>query len=1078
MNTDIPSPPLLYGKYILIHEGNRDAPIQSSIVCDGKDFYIIKKLNNDYVITIDLKNCIHDAIEEWKTMSIHPHVVGLKESGETEGSPYLIIEYVSNGIYPWHSLEACFRTRGASPSRILYWLIQIAHVLQNSYRSNDDITPVITPGNILIGADGRALLTNCGGIHLAGILGILTFIPATHLAPEQHNNQTYADLRTCVYHFGITLYQALRNGQVPFTAELPQGKSRDALIEYHRALLTKKTNWNYHAYLREPSLKNFHSILQRCLDPNPDGRYSNINDLIKDLEKAYETLYDLPCWSKPVPPEIWPLFNRGAANLEIHEYETAAQCFSDCVEKTNHPSALLYLGLALEGCNKTHEAVEYLQQATKEYPSEPEFHYQLGMLLLKRGDNLQARQSFEQARRLDPDDKRLPDALGAIYAREQEYERALECFVTKRSSTREHAFSSQQKGFELKELGYYEEALNCLNEALNDNENKHTIELEECRAYCFMKTGRFHEAESTYAEIASSREDSASFWFHYGQTLESLHKYENALSCYKRAEELLPHDPAIPFRRGRILKTLMRLDEAVEAFNKVLALNKEDSFALNGKGECLYIMKDLSRALDCFIESLRLSPQDPIAMKYKTYCLIGLGRNEEALEAISDALTRYPNDPYLKKSEGDILLLNKDYLSATKSYMQYLKTNYNDATVWIRLALSFLMLGETKEASECSNFAINIDPHNKEVLIAKAQLEYAIGNKEEAVNLFIHYLSIAPHDNDIHIQWIAQKLNTISEQESSAVRLVRKFAIDYAQRSQATSPYQIQPSHLFLALATVCTKKLDNYLNKQQKYILDTVNKEIFTLIDFLHENRIDIATFEEMLRKALKIHDTSLNRDMLVYPSQEVKEVMRSAHDFSHDAPMKLIHLFGGLLLIHDPIIEPIYNTLSIDPKNALRNLKYYLSKDHLLDEIGEIEKHLNKLLPEILQKSLGNQWEEIVLRNTFNDSRQKELHNKAKKNKKENIIEAMTFGEKRSIIEKYWDHFKNDFPLDPDEFLNPRDHKNSIISLFDTITLCRNTLVHHRSNDSCEKESLIADGILAVNKIKKCIKRRKDHH
>jgi serine/threonine-protein kinase PpkA len=94
----------------------------------------------------------------------------------------------------------------------------------------------VKPGNILIGPDGHALLTDFGiakiyedTLELTGE-GQLVGTPA-YMAPEQLQAQA-VDARTDMYALGVALYQVL-TGELPFVAETPLAV---ALMHLHSSM--------------------------------------------------------------------------------------------------------------------------------------------------------------------------------------------------------------------------------------------------------------------------------------------------------------------------------------------------------------------------------------------------------------------------------------------------------------------------------------------------------------------------------------------------------------------------------------------------------------------------------------------------------------------------------------------------------------------------------------------------------------------------------------------------------------------------------------------------------------------------
>jgi serine/threonine protein kinase len=147
----------------------------------------------------------------------HPHLCRAIEFGYTEGTPYLVMEFVEG-----QSLGDCIRHRGALPETEAVGLItQVGSALEAAHERKI-VHRDVKPDNILLTADGQAKLTDLGLAKDADTdqdltesmsgLGTPAFI-----APEQYTDAKHADIRCDVYGLAATLYMAV-TGREPFEA--------------------------------------------------------------------------------------------------------------------------------------------------------------------------------------------------------------------------------------------------------------------------------------------------------------------------------------------------------------------------------------------------------------------------------------------------------------------------------------------------------------------------------------------------------------------------------------------------------------------------------------------------------------------------------------------------------------------------------------------------------------------------------------------------------------------------------------------------------------------------------------------
>jgi serine/threonine protein kinase len=150
----------------------------------------------------------------------HPNIVRALDYGETESSPYLVMEFVE-GESLGQKLEREGRMSEAESIRI------IAQVAQGLHRAHKQglVHRDVKPDNILIGADGSAKLADLGLVKETEADLNLTRtgrgLGTPHfMAPEQFRNAKGADIRCDIYSLGATLYMMV-TGELPFRSTGP-----------------------------------------------------------------------------------------------------------------------------------------------------------------------------------------------------------------------------------------------------------------------------------------------------------------------------------------------------------------------------------------------------------------------------------------------------------------------------------------------------------------------------------------------------------------------------------------------------------------------------------------------------------------------------------------------------------------------------------------------------------------------------------------------------------------------------------------------------------------------------------------
>lgn len=205
----------------------------------------------------------------------HPNIVRVLEVGESEGKPYLAMEYISGGTLK-HLMKKPMPWQDA-----VSLLSPIARALEYIH-SHGVIHGDVKPSNILITESGEPLLSDFGLAQIGNdsIEGVLSpsngvGTPA-YMAPEQFQGQT-VDFRADIYALGTVLYEMV-TGRKPYVADTPM------------AIIIKKMT----EPLPKPSKfvnnlpDELENILLRALAKEPKNRYRDITAFADSVEKLID----------------------------------------------------------------------------------------------------------------------------------------------------------------------------------------------------------------------------------------------------------------------------------------------------------------------------------------------------------------------------------------------------------------------------------------------------------------------------------------------------------------------------------------------------------------------------------------------------------------------------------------------------------------------------------------------------------------------------------------------------------------------------------------------------------------------
>jgi beta-lactam-binding protein with PASTA domain len=200
----------------------------------------------------------------------HPNIVAIFDRGETNGSYFIVMEYVEG-----KTLKDLIRSRGACPNPVaVAYTRQILSALRYAHR-NGVIHRDIKPHNVMVDPEGQLKVMDFG-IARAGasqmteegaIIGT-----AQYLSPEQARGAP-VDQTSDLYSCGIVLYELL-TGDVPFTGETPVEIAMKHLSEIPRPP----------SELRPDVPHDLDLVVLRALAKEPADRYQSAAAMDADLE--------------------------------------------------------------------------------------------------------------------------------------------------------------------------------------------------------------------------------------------------------------------------------------------------------------------------------------------------------------------------------------------------------------------------------------------------------------------------------------------------------------------------------------------------------------------------------------------------------------------------------------------------------------------------------------------------------------------------------------------------------------------------------------------------------------------------
>ncbi|MFN9175704.1 MAG: tetratricopeptide repeat protein [Synechocystis sp.] len=226
------------------------------------------------------------------------------------------------------------------------------------------------------------------------------------------------------------------------------------------------------------------------------------------------------------------------------------------------------------------------------------------------------------------------------------------------------------------------------------------------------RQGQTAAALSRYQQALALDGSLPELWFNYGNLLQSLSRYPEAETAFRRSIALKPDFYPGHLNLANVLRNQGQKEAAIPHYRQALQLNTELSLGYRNLGRVLLDLKRPAEALELFMVWARLEPSQPAPLNGIGIARQALAQHDLAHMVFQQALSLNPQDDNTLNNLGNLLRLMNRPQEALTYLRQALDLNPDDEVTLGNLIQHSLALGNISDALQISETLLTKHPQS------------------------------------------------------------------------------------------------------------------------------------------------------------------------------------------------------------------------------------------------------------------------------------------------------------------------------------------------------------------------------
>jgi len=731
-------------------------------------YYALKTMKEQSGSELENRELFKKEALIWINLTYHPNIVKAFAIDEVSGRVCIITEYVAPDLFGVNTLREYLEKWPPNLLQTIQWSVDFCHGIEHAYANGIRCHRDIKPENILISLEGTLKITDFG---LSGTVAIknsdhLTTLSPTYppsidatagsriwgtrlyMAPEHFLGGDHCDVRSDIFSFGIVIYEMASSGAHPFLkmkVELREIGDEEFLDRQKEAIFDPLNT------------SPLNDIINKCLKKEPNQRYLSFTSLRKDLEDLYENLSGEKIPNSQVAPiPYWDYLNRGSSLITLKRYSGALICYEKALELGGKNAIIWYSkGICLLELKRYEEALADFDKAIEVDPKCSVAWSNKSMALQKIGKSEEAMECCNTAIDLDASNNYAWKSKGLIFSDMELFKNAIECYNSALVIDPTDLDVLNNKGIAILKTGDPTNAILIFDKVLAINPCDSHAWLN--KSNCLLELGNENEALFCLDQATQivDEKDAAwrNVWNNKGVLLQKLHKYSDAVECYKKIIAISPEDFTILQNLGNTYYKMEDFLNAHVCYCAAIKQQPEISFLWKAEGKCLKWMGKYSEAISHLEKAIEFSPVSDDKEKAEILSEISVCLNfsnyiSKALEKIDEAICLDSQNSLLFNYKGVIFSSNNDYNGAILSFNKAIELDNTNAAAYYNKGMALVNSNLPQKAIRCLSKACELKPDKLQYQIAQIQCLRILGDYRKAIAVLTILQSRAPDNSD------------------------------------------------------------------------------------------------------------------------------------------------------------------------------------------------------------------------------------------------------------------------------------------------------------------------------------------